>query len=154
MMSRTVAPVPNPLDGHPRVRFAERNSADVERLIRSIFDARDSLQPVSRGKLLECMARLREPGYRVRRLVDGLPEWPSACRWVLPGESMTFAYGFPIIDGGFLDAASIKAARRAVAGDSWHRKLLSLPYRRWWLDCHRGAPPLAAALGRRREIKG
>jgi ArsR family transcriptional regulator len=34
-------------------RLAERNSAEVERLIRSYFDARDSLEPVSREDLLE-----------------------------------------------------------------------------------------------------
>ena len=120
-------------------RIAERNSAEVERLIRSYFDARDSLEPVSRKELLErvraglvtvldvrpvdeyalghlpgavniplgelaarlaeldtsqeivaycrgpycvlsyeAVALLRERGYRVRRLVDGLPEWRSA----------------------------------------------------------------------------
>jgi rhodanese-related sulfurtransferase/DNA-binding transcriptional ArsR family regulator len=120
-------------------RIAERNSAEVERLIRSYFDARDSLEPVSREELLErvraglvtvldvrpadeyalghlpgavniplralearltelardreivaycrgpycvlsyeAVALLRERGYRVRRLVDGLPEWRSA----------------------------------------------------------------------------
>jgi rhodanese-related sulfurtransferase/biotin operon repressor len=120
-------------------RIAERNSAEVERLIRSYFDARDGLEPVSREELLErvraglvtvldvrpgdeyaighlpgavniplkelearlaeltpdreivaycrgaycvlsyeAVALLRERGYRVRRLVDGLPEWRSA----------------------------------------------------------------------------
>jgi rhodanese-related sulfurtransferase/biotin operon repressor len=120
-------------------RIAERNSAEVERLIRSYFDARDSLEPVSREELLEraraelvtvldvrpadeyalghlpgavniplralearltelardreivaycrgpycvlsyeAVALLRERGYRVRRLVDGLPEWRNA----------------------------------------------------------------------------
>lgn len=120
-------------------RIAERNSAEVERLIRSYFDARDSLEPVSRKELLErvraglvtvldvrpvdeyalghlpgavniplgelearlaeldtsqemvaycrgphcvlsyeAVALLRERGFRVRRLEDGLPEWRSA----------------------------------------------------------------------------
>lgn len=34
-------------------RIAERNSAEVERLIRGYFHARDSLEPVSRAELLE-----------------------------------------------------------------------------------------------------
>jgi rhodanese-related sulfurtransferase len=120
-------------------RIAERNSAEVERLIRSYFQSRDTLEPVSREELLErvraglvtvldvrpadeyalghlpgalniplrelearlaeltpdreivaycrgpycvlsyeAVALLRERGYRVRRLVDGLPEWRSA----------------------------------------------------------------------------
>jgi rhodanese-related sulfurtransferase len=120
-------------------RIAERNSAEVERLIRSYFQSRDSLEPVSRKALLErvraglvtvldvrpvdeyalghlpgavniplrelkarlaeltpdreivaycrgpycvlsyeAVALLRERGFRVRRLVDGLPEWRSA----------------------------------------------------------------------------
>jgi ArsR family transcriptional regulator len=120
-------------------RIAERNSAEVERLIRSYFEARDGLEPVSRAELMErvraglvtvldvrpvdeyllghlpgavniplgelearlaelppereivaycrgaycvlsyeAVALLRERGYRVRRLVDGLPEWRNA----------------------------------------------------------------------------
>jgi rhodanese-related sulfurtransferase/DNA-binding transcriptional ArsR family regulator len=120
-------------------RIAERNSAEVERLIRSYFRTRDSLEPVSREELLqrartglvtvldvrpadefalghlpgavniplgelearlaeldpsqeivaycrgpycvlsyEAVALLRERGFRVQRLVDGLPEWRSA----------------------------------------------------------------------------
>lgn len=120
-------------------QIAERNSAEVERLIRSYFQSRDGLEPVSRGELLEraragvvtvldvrppdefalghlpgavniplkelearlaeldpdqeivaycrgpycvlsyeAVALLRERGFRVRRLVDGLPEWRSA----------------------------------------------------------------------------
>jgi rhodanese-related sulfurtransferase/biotin operon repressor len=120
-------------------RIAERNSAEVERLIRSYFQSRDSLEPVSRKALLErvraglvtvldvrpvdeyalghlpgavniplrelearlaelapereivaycrgpycvlsyeAVALLRQRGFRVRRLVDGLPEWRSA----------------------------------------------------------------------------
>ena len=120
-------------------RIAERNSAEVERLIRSYFQSRDDLEPVSREDLLEraraslvtvldvrpadefalghlpgavniplkelearlaeldpsqeivaycrgpycvlsyeAVALLRERGYRVRRLVDGLPEWRRA----------------------------------------------------------------------------
>jgi rhodanese-related sulfurtransferase/DNA-binding transcriptional ArsR family regulator len=120
-------------------RIAERNSAEVERLIRSYFHARDGLEPVSREELLvrvraglvmvldvrpgdeyaighlpgavniplrelearlaeltpdreivaycrgpycvlsyEAVALLRGRGFRVRRLVDGLPEWRSA----------------------------------------------------------------------------
>ena len=34
-------------------RIAERNVAEVERLVRSYFDARDSLEPVSREQLLQ-----------------------------------------------------------------------------------------------------
>jgi ArsR family transcriptional regulator len=34
-------------------RIAERNSAEVERVIRSYFDDRDSMEPVSRDELLE-----------------------------------------------------------------------------------------------------
>jgi rhodanese-related sulfurtransferase/DNA-binding transcriptional ArsR family regulator len=120
-------------------RIAERNSAEVERLIRNYFDARDSLEPVSREELLErvraglvtvldvrpvdeyalghlpgavniplreletrlaeldrsqeivaycrgpycvlsyeAVAMLRARGFKVRRLVDGLPEWRHA----------------------------------------------------------------------------
>lgn len=120
-------------------RIAERNSAEVERLIRNYFDARDSLEPVAREELLEraraglvtvldvrpvdeyalghlpgavniplgelearlaeldpsqaivaycrgpycvlsyeAVALLRERGFCVRRLVDGLPEWRGA----------------------------------------------------------------------------
>jgi len=120
-------------------RIAERNSAEVERLIRSYFDGRDGLEPVSREELLarardsvvtvldvrpvdeyalghlpgavniplgelearlaeldpsqeivaycrgpycvlsyEAVELLRGRGFRVRRLVDGLPEWRSA----------------------------------------------------------------------------
>ena len=36
-------------------RIAERNVAEVERLVRSYFDARDSLEPVSREQLLQRM---------------------------------------------------------------------------------------------------
>ena len=34
-------------------RIAERNVAEVERVVRSYFDARDSMEPVSRAELLE-----------------------------------------------------------------------------------------------------
>ena len=120
-------------------RIAERNIAEVEQVIRSYFDDRDSLEPVSRDELLhqlqagtvtvldvrpadefalghlpaalniplrelearlaeldpsqeivaycrgpycvlsyEAVAWLRERGFKVRRLEDGLPEWRAA----------------------------------------------------------------------------
>jgi DNA-binding transcriptional ArsR family regulator len=98
-------------------RIAERNIAEVEQVIRSYFDDRDILEPVSRDELLqqlqavniplrelearlaeldpsqeivaycrgpycvlsyEAVAWLRERGFKVRRLEDGLPEWRAA----------------------------------------------------------------------------
>ena len=38
-------------------RIAERNVAEVDRVIRSYFNDRDSLEPVSREELLEMVAR-------------------------------------------------------------------------------------------------
>jgi len=120
-------------------RIAERNIAEVEQVIRSYFNDRDSLEPVSRDQLLkqlqagmvtildvrpadefalghvpaavniplrelearlaelnpaqeivaycrgpycvlsyEAVALLRERGFKIRRLEDGLPEWRAA----------------------------------------------------------------------------
>jgi ArsR family transcriptional regulator len=125
---------------------AERNVAEVGRVVRSYFDARDDLEPVSRKELMrrlragtvtvldvrpedefalghvpgavnvplralkerlsefkrsreivaycrgtycvlsfEAVAMLREKGFKVRRLEDGLPEWRAA--------------GFPVAEG-------------------------------------------------------
>ena len=125
---------------------AERNVAEVGRVVRSYFDARDDLEPVSRKELMrrlragtvtvldvrpedefalghvpgavnvplralkerlsefkrsreivaycrgtycvlsfEAVAMLREKGFKVRRLEDGLPEWRAA--------------GFPVVEG-------------------------------------------------------
>jgi ArsR family transcriptional regulator len=127
-------------------RVAERNVAEVARVVRSYFDSRDSLEPVSRDELMqrlragsvtvldvrppdefalghipgavnvplsalaqqlsafkrsreivaycrgtycvlafEAVALLREKGFKVRRLEDGMPEWRAA--------------GFPVVEG-------------------------------------------------------
>jgi len=127
-------------------RIAERNVAEVARVVRSYFDSRDSLEPVSRDELMrrlragsvtvldvrppdefalghipgavnvplsalsrhlsafkrsreiiaycrgtycvlsfEAVALLREKGFKVRRLEDGMPEWRAA--------------GFPVVEG-------------------------------------------------------
>jgi ArsR family transcriptional regulator len=120
-------------------RLAERNVAEVARVVRSYFDSRDALEPVSRDELMrrlragsvtvldvrphdefalghipgavnvplstlskhlsafrrsreiiaycrgtycvlsfEAVALLREKGFKVRRLEDGMPEWRAA----------------------------------------------------------------------------
>jgi len=127
-------------------RIAERNVAEVERLVRSYFNHRDSLEPVARDELLrlsragavtvldvrpedefalghlpgavniplralerrlseldpaqevvaycrgpycvlsyEAVAALRARGFKVRRLVDGFPEWRAAGLPVISG---------------------------------------------------------------------
>ena len=127
-------------------RIAERNVAEVARVVRSYFDSRDSLEPVSRDELMrrlragsvtvldvrppdefalghipgavniplsalsqhlsafkrsreiiaycrgtycvlsfEAVALLREKGFKVRRLEDGMPEWRVA--------------GLPVVEG-------------------------------------------------------
>jgi ArsR family transcriptional regulator len=127
-------------------RIAERNVAEVARVVRSYFDSRDSLEPVSRDELMrrlragsvtlldvrppdefalghipgavnvplsalsrhlsafkrsreivaycrgtycvlsfEAVALLREKGFKVRRLEDGMPEWRAA--------------GLPVVEG-------------------------------------------------------
>jgi ArsR family transcriptional regulator len=127
-------------------RIAERNVAEVARVVRSYFDGRDSLEPVSRDELMrrlrsrsvtvldvrppdefalghipgavnvplsalaqhlsafrrsreiiaycrgtycvlsfEAVALLREKGFKVRRLEDGMPEWRAA--------------GLPVVEG-------------------------------------------------------
>jgi rhodanese-related sulfurtransferase/DNA-binding transcriptional ArsR family regulator len=127
-------------------RIAERNVAEVARVVRSYFDSRDSLEPVSRDELMrrlragsvtvldvrphdefalghipgavniplhalaqhltafkrsreiiaycrgpycvlsfEAVALLRDKGFKVRRLEDGMPEWRAA--------------GFPVVEG-------------------------------------------------------
>jgi len=126
--------------------IAERNVAEVGRVVRSYFDSRDALEPVSREELMrrlragtvtvldvrpedefalghvpdavniplhalkkrlsefkrsqeivaycrgaycvlsfEAVAMLREEGFKVRRLEDGMPEWRAA--------------GFPVVEG-------------------------------------------------------
>jgi rhodanese-related sulfurtransferase/DNA-binding transcriptional ArsR family regulator len=127
-------------------RIAERNVAEVARVVHSYFDSRDSLEPVSRDELMrrlrsrsvtvldvrphdefalghipgavnvplsalaqhlsalersreiiaycrgtycvlsfEAVALLRQKGFKVRRLEDGMPEWRAA--------------GFPVVEG-------------------------------------------------------
>jgi rhodanese-related sulfurtransferase len=127
-------------------RIAERNVAEVARVVRSYFDRRDALEPVSRDELMrrlragsvtvldvrppdefalghipgavnvplsalaqhlsalrrsreiiaycrgtycvlsfEAVALLREKGFKVRRLEDGMPEWRAA--------------GLPVVEG-------------------------------------------------------
>jgi ArsR family transcriptional regulator len=129
-------------------RIAERNVAEVARVVRSYFDSRDSLEPVSRDELMrrlraggvtvldvrppdefalghipgavnvplsalsqrlsgfkrsreiiaycrgtycvlsfEAVALLREKGFKVRRLEDGMPEWRAAGLPVVKGSA-------------------------------------------------------------------
>ena len=134
-------------------RVAERNNAEVDRVVRDYFQRRDSLEAVSRAELMarleagevtvidvrpqdefalghlpgalnvpltslekrlaafdpkreiiaycrgpycvlsyEAVALLRDRGFKVRRLEDGMPEWRAA--------------GFPVVEGSARDARS------------------------------------------------
>jgi len=71
-------------------RIAERQLAEVSRIVRENFETRDALQPVRREELLkmarrgpycllafEAVDKLRKKGFRARRLEDGFPEWQA-----------------------------------------------------------------------------